>query len=221
MRIYHRFAKLVPASELSKWFKEEDFENYDETILATPSSCQGKATFEFYQKLRIKLTIVQNGKAPIFVYPLRMSGAYICSQGNSHKVLGSSTKLYQYLITKGISSSDELEKEFKGISLLDFEKIAKLIPGSSTTQEPLFQYQVDETDLRCKEIDSKGSSLWAVPCLFEDLIYLEFLVHYTVISKEFKDKIVKAESFEEITDLGFSAPAEVYDETFAELPFSI
>jgi len=209
-RLYKRFAKLVPYGELPSWFEKD---NFDKATLANDSV--GKKTFEFYQKLRCILTIIR-GKYTICIYPLRIAELYVCSCNGKPRLFDSNKKLYKYLIKHGISDSEELQQEFKIYRMLDFEKIASLIPGSTVTSKQLYQYQVEETDVMVKRFlsDGKEVQVWAIPCLFEEYVYFEVFVHRDIVDEEFKTRI-KKEKLAEMKDEAFLTPSEVFAE-FAE-----
>ncbi len=204
-RLYKRFAKLIPYGELPSWFERNDF---DKATLANDSV--GKKTFEFYQKLRCMLTIINN-KYTICIYPLRIAELYVCSCNGRPKLFDSNQKLYKHLVKHGISDSKELQQEFKIYKMLDFEKIASLIPGSTVTYEQLYQYQVEETDVMVKRFlsDEKEIQVWAIPCLFEEYVYFEAFVHRDIVDDEFKAR-VKKEKLIEMKDEAFFTPAEVF-----------
>lgn len=210
-RLYKRFSKLVPYGELPSWFKRTGF---DKTTLADDSV--GTKTFEFYQKLRSMLTIIRR-KYTICIYPLRVAELYVCSCNGKPKLFDSNQKLYKHLIKLGLSDSDELRKEFKIYKMLDFEKLASIIPNATATYEKLYQYQVEETDIMVKEFRSRKENklrVWAIPCLFEDYVYFEVFVHRDVVDDKFKARI-KKEKLIEMKDEAFFTPAEVFSE-FAE-----
>lgn len=212
-KLYHRYSKVVRNAELPSWFKISKAEN----VLASSESC-GEKTFEFYQKLRTSLTInVPGSKYPILIYPLRVAEVYVYSRQGKSKLFDSNIKLYKYLLKVGaIHQSEELQQEFKLYKMLDFDKLASLIPGATATHQPLYQYQVDEDDIMVKKFSPKGKKIqvWAVPCLFEDLVYFEAFVSRDFIDKNFKSR-VKKEKLVELKDEAFFTPSEVYTE-FAE-----
>ena len=211
-KLFCRYSKLVRPDELPSWFKITS----KESLPAEDSNC-GKSTYEFYKKLRIALEInVQGNKSTVLIYPLRIAEIYVCSRNGKSKLFDSNIKMYHHLQKIGAiqESSDAVRQEFQPYKMLDFEKIASLIPGATAIHQPLYQYQLDDEDVVVKNLNK--AQIWAIPCLFEDLVYFEVFIERKFVDDDFKSQ-AKAKKLIEIKDEAFMPPTEVFTELLEHL----